>query len=142
MVINVINIQYVAAGKAKDHPPVGANRSITLVPAFKRVQPEPRHVQIRNRTGSIQTREDVKQLLVVLPHHATRVVVFVKAFQPLMADRPDHAPTVMRYVTHVNRVGRTGATLKQEQVARSRASLALLRGWEWGWFYLVIDAKE
>jgi hypothetical protein len=26
----------------------------------------------------------------VFPHHAARVVVLVKAFQSLMADRPDH----------------------------------------------------
>ena len=66
------------------------------------MQPETRHVDIRNRTGSIQPCENVTQFHHVFAHHAARVIVFVKAFQPLVAERPDHSSTVMRYVTNVN----------------------------------------
>ncbi len=46
-------------------------------------------IHIRNRTGSIQPRENVTQLFRVFPNHAARVVVLIKPFQSLVAYRSD-----------------------------------------------------
>ena len=71
--------------------------------ALQGMQPEPRQIHIRNRTGRIEPRENVTQLFRVFGVHAARVVFFVKAFQSLVAYRPDHSRTVTRHVTDVRR---------------------------------------
>jgi hypothetical protein len=64
VIIDKINVLRVAIRKTEDHPPIGANRhcpkafEITL----KRVQSKARQVHIRDRTGSVKTRENVTQL--------------------------------------------------------------------------------
>ena len=67
MVIDIINVQYIAVGKAENNPPVGANRHgpKTFLPAIERMQSKPRHVHIRNRTGGIEAHQDVTQLFCV-----------------------------------------------------------------------------
>ncbi len=53
------------------------------------MQPEPLQVHIRNRTGSIETRENVTQFFHVFGDHASRVVFFIETFQSFVADRAD-----------------------------------------------------
>jgi hypothetical protein len=55
------------------------------------MKPETRQIHVGNRASSIKPRENVTQLLRVFPVHAARVVLLVKAFQPLVAYRPDHS---------------------------------------------------
>jgi len=92
MVIDVIDVHHVAVRKAKDHPSIGPNRHSPKTPKFalERVQPEPRQVHIRNRTGSIETHQNVSQLRRVLSNHAARIVVLVKPPQSFVANRPYH----------------------------------------------------
>ena len=54
------------------------------------MQPEAWEVHISNTTSRIEARENVTQLIRVFPNNATRIVFFVKAFQSIVADRPDH----------------------------------------------------
>src|ERR1035438_8912552 len=51
--------------------------------------------------NSVEPRENIAELVGVFGNDATRVVVFVKAFQPLMAYRPYHPRAVTRYITQV-----------------------------------------
>ena len=92
MVIEIINIQRVVAGKAEDDPPVGPDRHglKALVFALQRMQPKTWQVHVRNRTGGIKTRQYVTQLHHLFADDAARIVFFVKAFQPLVPNRPDH----------------------------------------------------
>src|SRR5271157_1242009 len=56
VVIEIINVQHVAFAKAENHPPVGADRPRpkAFQLALERMQPEPRQVHIRCRTGGGQ----------------------------------------------------------------------------------------
>lgn len=42
------------------------------------MQPEARHIHVGNRTGSIETRENVTQLFRVIGNDPARVVVFMQ----------------------------------------------------------------
>jgi hypothetical protein len=90
VVIEIINIQRITVSKAKDYSPVCANRrgpkSSEL--AFERMQPETGQVHIGDTAGSIEPRENVTQPFLAFAHYAAWVIVFMKAFQTLMADRP------------------------------------------------------
>jgi hypothetical protein len=94
MVIDVVNLQSIPFDKAEYHSPVRANgngpKAFQL--PLEGMQPEPRQVHIRSRTGSIETRENVTQFFRVLADHASRVVVFVETFQSFVADRADQFP--------------------------------------------------
>jgi len=61
VVIDIIDIPHIAAGKTENYPPVGANshgpKAFELT--LERMQPETGHVHVRNRTGSIEPRENV-----------------------------------------------------------------------------------
>jgi hypothetical protein len=54
------------------------------------MQPETGHIHIGHRAGRIQPRENIAELNDVFGKNAARVDVFMKAFQPLVAYRPDH----------------------------------------------------
>ena len=54
------------------------------------MQPETGHIHIGQGAGRIEPRENVAQFDEVLSHHAARVIVFVKAFQSLVAYRANH----------------------------------------------------
>lgn len=105
MVIDIINIHGIALDEPENHSPVRANchgpKSFQL--ALKRMKTEARQVHISWRGRSIKTRENIAQMLRVLAIDAPLVVVLIKAFQPFVTDRPDHAPIVMRHVTRVKR---------------------------------------
>ena len=79
-------------GKAENDPPVCANRyrPKTFLSTFELVQPKTRHVHIGRGKNSAEPRENIAELVSVFGDDAARVVVFVKAFQPLMAYRPYH----------------------------------------------------
>jgi hypothetical protein len=51
------------------------------------MQPETWHIHIGRCAGRVETRENITQLNDVFSGHAARVVVFVKALQPFVADR-------------------------------------------------------
>ncbi len=94
MVIDIVNVQSIPAGKTEYHPPVRANgdRPKAFQLTLKGMQPEPRQVHIPSRIGSIETRKNVTQLFRVLADHASRVVVFVETFQSFVADRKNQFP--------------------------------------------------
>jgi hypothetical protein len=54
------------------------------------MQPETGHIHVGHCEGRIEPRENIAQLNNVFSDHAARAVVFVKAFQSLVADRPYH----------------------------------------------------
>jgi hypothetical protein len=54
------------------------------------MQPQAGHIHIGHGPGRVEPCENIAELLNMLDHHAARVVVFVKAFQPLVAYRGDH----------------------------------------------------
>jgi len=89
VVVQIINVECITVGEAKNHPPVCANRHgpTTFPLTFERMQPETWHIHIGRCAGRVETRENITQLNDVFSGHAARVVVFVKALQPFVADR-------------------------------------------------------
>ena len=57
---------------------------------LKRMEPETGQVHIHNCTGSIEAYQNVTQFHYVCSNHAARVIIFIEAFQSLVAYRPDH----------------------------------------------------
>jgi hypothetical protein len=53
--------------------------------AFERMQPKTRHIHICHGSGRVEPRENIAQLNHLFSDRAARVVVFVKASQPLVA---------------------------------------------------------
>jgi hypothetical protein len=92
VVVHVINIQHVALCEAENDSPICANpyRPEASEVALERMQPETGQVHIRNRSGGVEPDENVPKLDCVFRYHAARVVVLIKAFQTLLADRTDH----------------------------------------------------
>lgn len=76
VVIDIINIQHVAARKPENHPPVSADRHCpkALEPAFERMQLETRQIHIRGRNRCIKQSENITQLHHVFWDQATQVV--------------------------------------------------------------------
>lgn len=105
MVIDIIDVQRVAIFKAENHPPVGPHRYRPKPSQgpLERVQFETRHVQIGNAARRIKPRQNIAELHNMLGNHAARVIAFVKASPPFMANRLDQSRTVTRYVTEVKR---------------------------------------
>ena len=87
MVIRVIDVKGVGANKAKNHPPVCAYRygPKTFELACERMQPETGHIHVSHDAGRVEPRENIAELPGVFGKNAARVVVFVKAFQSLVA---------------------------------------------------------
>ena len=56
---------------------------------LKRMQ-EAWHIHISHDPGRVEPGENIAERPGVFGKNATRVVVFMKAFQPLVAYRPDH----------------------------------------------------
>jgi hypothetical protein len=54
------------------------------------MEPETRQVHICYGGRSFQTHENIPQTFGVLVQDAAMVVVFVKAFEAFVADRPNH----------------------------------------------------
>jgi len=79
--------------QAENHPPVCANGHgpKTFHLAFERMQPEAWHIHVGHRAGCIESRENVSQFNNVFSNDAARVVVFVKALQPFVADRANQS---------------------------------------------------
>ncbi len=92
VVIDIINILR-AVVKTENHPPVGAygNRLEAFHLAFKRMQPQPRLVQVGNRGRGMNSRQNIPQRLGVFRIYPPRVILFEKPFQPPMANGPYHA---------------------------------------------------
>ena len=91
MVIHIIDIEGVGAVKAESNPPVctDGHRPKLLVLAFKPMQPETGHIHVGRSAGRVEPRQNVAELPGVFGKDAARVVVFMKAFQTLMAYRPN-----------------------------------------------------
>ena len=91
MVIDIIDVQRVAIFKAEDHPPVGPHcyRPKPSPVPLERVQLETRHVHVGNAASRIKPDQNIAELHNMLGIHAARVIVFVKASQPFMANRLD-----------------------------------------------------
>ena len=81
VVIRIINVKNVGVDKAKNHPPVCANRyrPKAFEFAFERMQTEARNIHIGHHPGRIEPHEDIAEPAGVLGENAARVVVFVKA---------------------------------------------------------------
>ncbi len=94
MVIEIIDLKYIAFNKSKNYPPIGSNRDCPEAIKFtlQRVRFESWKIHILNRTGSIQACEDITQLGQMFRHYASRVIVFIEAFQPLVAEGMNHNP--------------------------------------------------
>ena len=89
MIVDIVHVQRVAFGKAKNNSPVGSNSNgpkafqLTL----QGVKAEAGQVHIRRRSGCIETRKNVAQLFRVLADYPARVVVFIQTSQAFVADR-------------------------------------------------------
>src|SRR5207245_9507448 len=96
VVVDIVNVKCVTLGKAKNHAPIRANRyrPKAFQPALERMQPESRQVHVCNGSRRIQTGENVTQLLRMLAHHATRVVVLIEPFQSfaVLSELPTESP--------------------------------------------------
>jgi hypothetical protein len=92
VVINVIDILRITLHKAEDDTPIRANRHCpkSLQAAPERMQAKTRKVHVIRSAGGIETRQDVSELSDLLRRQPTRIVVFMKAAQPFVPDRPDH----------------------------------------------------
>ena len=92
MVIDIINVLRVAVVQAKDHPPVGTyrNRPKALPVTLKRVQLKSRYIHIGNDESCVKPYQNVAHLFNVLSLDAARVVVIIKTFKSLVANRPNH----------------------------------------------------
>jgi hypothetical protein len=92
MVIRIINVKGVGGNEAENHPPVCTYRyrEKTLELAFERMQPETRHIHIGDDAGRVEPRENIAEFDDVFGENAARVVICMKASQPLVAYRPDH----------------------------------------------------
>jgi hypothetical protein len=64
VVIDVIDVEYVAVGKAKNYPPIGAyrDRPKALKIALRRMKPETRHIHIGERSGGVESHKNIAQL--------------------------------------------------------------------------------
>jgi len=62
----------------------------TFEPAFERVQPETGHIHVGHDAGRIEPRENIAKLNGMFGKNTPRVVIFMKALQPLVAYRPNH----------------------------------------------------
>src|SRR5216684_3384788 len=93
VVVHIVNVECAAVCKMENHSPVRSNGHgvKTLQLALERMQPETRQVHICDGLRRVEPGENIAQLHHMLGQHAARVVVFVKAFQSLVADRPDHS---------------------------------------------------
>jgi len=81
MVVYKINVLCIMVRKTKDHPPVGANRDCpkAFQPTFKGVQAETRHIHIAHKTGRVEPRQNIAQLVGVFRIDSAQVVCFVDA---------------------------------------------------------------
>ena len=92
VVIQIIDFKRMAFNKSKDHSPVGSYRCRpkALQLSLEHVEIETGKIHILHGTGCIQASEDIAQLGRMFRHNATRVVILIKAFQPLVAERLNH----------------------------------------------------
>ena len=90
--MQIIDIGRMAIGKSKDNSPIGSNRDRheALQSTFQRVQIESWKIHILHGPGCIQACEYVAQFRQMFRHNASGVVIFIKTFQPLMAERLNH----------------------------------------------------
>ena len=79
MIIEIINVHYILTRKAKDHSPVCANgnRPKALQLPFQRMKPKTRQVHISNPVRNVKARENIAELLRVIPDHAPRIIIVV-----------------------------------------------------------------
>lgn len=93
MIIEIVDIERVAFRKAEDDSPVCPDghgpKAFEL--AFERMEPETGKVHIRDDSRSVEPHQNIAQFLGVLARDTALVVIFIKAFEALVADRPDHA---------------------------------------------------
>jgi hypothetical protein len=54
------------------------------------MEPKTGDVHVSDGGRSVQTHQNISQLFGVLAHDTARVVVFLKAFEAFVAERPDH----------------------------------------------------
>ena len=81
MIVEIIHIVSIAFHKAENHSPVSPHsyRPEALELAFKRMEPEPGQVHIRNVCRYIEPHQNIAQFFGVLAYDAALVVIFIKA---------------------------------------------------------------
>ena len=86
MVVQVINVESIMLGKAKNDPPVCTNRNRpkTFRPALERLQPEAGHIHIGGHPDRIEPCQNIAALIGVFGYDAARVVLFMEALQSLV----------------------------------------------------------
>jgi len=92
VVVEIIDIACVAIGEPKGYPPIRPDGDCPKASHFalERMQPKSGQIHISHGSRSVQTKKNVAEPIRMLAHDAAMIVLFVKAFQALVADRPDH----------------------------------------------------
>ena len=95
VVIDIVDIQGVTAGKTKDHSPVRphGHRPKALERSLEWMKPKPWQVHVRSCARGIEPRKNVAQFFCVFPRNSTRVVPCGGSSRP--------SATVTRHVTDV-----------------------------------------
>ena len=87
VVIDIIDVLR-SVIKTKNHPPVSAycNGPKAFHLALERMQPETRQIHMGNVGSGLKSRKNIPELIDMFRIYTARVVLFEKAFQPLMTD--------------------------------------------------------
>jgi len=97
VVVQVIHVGDVAVLDAEDDPPIRLNRNAPEAGegAFQGMQAPTGQVHVLGPGRSIKAREHASDLLDVNGVQSTCAVILIEAFEPTMANPPDHPADVM-----------------------------------------------
>ena len=88
VVVKIVEIKRVAIDEPKNDSPISADshRPKSLQLALKRMEAESGQVHIRDGIRSVQPHKNVAQSFSVLIQNTAMVILFIKAFEALVAD--------------------------------------------------------
>jgi hypothetical protein len=92
VIIQIVDLKRLAIRESKDDAPIGSDndRPQALQLPLKPMKPETGKVHIVHGYSCVHPRENIAQLRQVLRVYSPRVVVFIEAFQPLVAKGLNH----------------------------------------------------
>ena len=89
VIVEIVDIQRVAFGKAENHSPVSPHgdgpKAFEL--ALERMEPKTGQVHIRDGSRCVESHENIAQFFGVFAHDPAVVVIFIKALEAFVADR-------------------------------------------------------
>ena len=96
MIVDEIDVEYVAFFKPKYDPPIMADRDApeAFQIATEAMQPEALHVHVVDRSSHVKASQDTDDSVNEIWVQFASVVVLEKALEPTMPNTPDHAALV------------------------------------------------